>query len=309
MGPLTCPSCGAQTPRLATAPDAPVHCLKCRALIPAELLAPPADGAEAASAPAAYKVERFQPTRGGSPFGFLVALGTGLLGALVLGAIAGGIRQLVWAVLVFAILLGAGVGLTASVGAWLARCRRPELAVGAGAIAGFASALAMHYTRYLIMTADLAVPITFTRFLDLLCQAGVMGFGYTGSMIYYLVEVIVIVIASGAAAVALLNRPFCEACNAWKKKEQHGPFKINANVAAAAVASGQPKQLVAPPEGDENVTLEIFRCPHCGNTGPIDVRANCTISDGKNTATATVFVTYPGEAADDFEDAVRECCS
>ena len=306
MGPLICPSCGSQTPRLATTPGAPVHCLKCRAPIPAEQLAPPADGSAETSGPAPYHVEPYRPTRGGSPLGFVVALLAGLLGALVLGAVAGGIRQLFWAVLVFAILLGAGVGFAASVGAWLAKCRRPALAAFAGAIAGLVSALVMHYTRYLITFPQ--QQISFPEFLDLLCRAGVMSFGYTGSIIYYAVEAVVVAIAGGAAAVALLNRPFCEACKLWKQKENLGTLKINANVAAWAVAVGQPKLMAAPPEGDEAVALELFRCPHCRNAGPVDVRATCTKTENKNTASAVVFVTYPGEAAADFEGAARAGC-
>jgi hypothetical protein len=305
---ITCPSCGSQTPRLAATPGAPVHCLKCRAPIPPELLAPPTEeGAEVATGPTPYKVERFQATRGGSPVGFFVALATGLLGALVLGAAAGGIRQLVWAVLVFAIILGAGVGFAASVGAWLAKCRRPALAAAAGALAGLASAVVMHYTRYLIMFPQ--GQMSFPEFLDFLCQAGVMGFGYTGSIIYYSAEVVVIAVAGGLCALVLLNRPFCARCGLWKQKEKLGTFGINANVAAWAVAVGQPKLLVAPPEGAESVTLEIFRCPHCRNDGPIDVRATCAKTENKNTAQAVVFMTYPGEAAADFEDAARACRS
>jgi hypothetical protein len=310
MPPLICPTCGSQTPRLAVAPGTPLTCLKCHAAIPDELLSPQPEQAEGeTSAPAAYRVERFHATRGGSPAGAFVALGVGLLGAVVLGALSAVIRGFFWAVLIFPILLGFGVGVVAGGGAWMAKLRRPEFAAGAGAVAGLAAAFVLHYVRYLILTADFPAgqQVTFPQFLDLLCQAGVMGFGYTGSMIYYSVEVIVIVIAAGAGALVFLNRPFCEECNAWKQKEQLGPYKINATVAVNAVASGYPAAMVAPAEGDETVTLEIFRCPHCRDSGPIDVRANGTISDGKNTATATVFVTYPGEAATDFEEVRRQC--
>lgn len=308
MSSLICPSCGAQTPRLAGNPDATIHCLKCRAPIPAETLAPPAEGDDGASSTPTYKVERYQPTRGGSPLGVLVAVATGLLGALVLGVVAAAIRQLFWLVLIFAIFLGCGLGAAAGIGGWMSKCRRTDVLAGAGVVAGLAGAFVMHYVRYLILTSDLPPgQISFPQFLDLLCQAGVMGFGYTGSMIYYAIEAVVIVVAAGVVAANMSNDPFCESCNVWKKKQRYGPFRINANVAVAAIASGQPKQLVAPPDGDEAVTLDIFRCPHCQSTGTIDVRAVGTITDGKNTATATVFVTYPGEAEADLTVAVAAC--
>ena len=311
MTPLICPTCGAQTPRLAGTSGAAVTCLKCRAPIPAESLAPAGEaGADAPTTPV-YHIEGFQPTRGGSPVGVFAALGVGLIAALVLGAIAAVVRQFFWLVLIFPALFGMGLGVAVSAGAWMAKCRRTELVAGAGVIVGFAGAFVLHYVSYLIALSNANVPagaISFTQYLDLLCQAGVMGFGYTASVVYYLVEVVVILIASGALAVVMLNGPFCEPCGEWKSREALGTFKINTAVAAAAVSSGQPARMVAPPDADdEAVTLEVYRCPNCRNNGPIEVRATCTKGKGENAASLVVFVTYPGEAAVDFEEVRRQC--
>jgi hypothetical protein len=285
-----------------------VTCLKCRAPIPAEQsTAPAGEAGPEAAGPRTYHVERFQPTRGGSPVGVFVALGLGLVAALVLGAIASVVRQFFWLVLVFPALLGAAVGFCAGAGGWLAKCRRPEMIAGAGVVCGLASAVVLHYVRYLSLTANLPPgQVTFTQFLELMCRAGVMGFGYTASVIYYIVEVVVIGGAAGAVAIVLLDRPFCEACGTWKSKDVLGKFRINGPMAAAAVSTGQPAALAAPAEGDETVTLELFRCPHCSD-GPIDVRATCEKKEGDNTASLVVFVTYPGAAADDIKAAARAC--
>jgi hypothetical protein len=314
--PLICPSCGAQTPRLAGASS--VTCMKCRAPIPTESLAPPTGeaGAEAPGAPV-YHVERFQPTRGGSPAGVLVAVGFGLVAALVLGALAAFVRQYFWAVLIFALLLGAGIGIVTSLGARVAKCRRTELAVGAGIITGLAGAFVLHYVAYLLFLANLNLPLGpaagglggFGSHLELKCRLGVMSFGYVGSIIYYAVEAAVIAGTSGACAVVLLKSPFCEPCGVWKQKETLGTFQINTAVAAAAVASGQPALMVAPSEGDEAVALDIYRCPNCRNNAPIEVRASCTKGKGENAATVVVFVTYPGEATADFQEVRRQCIS
>jgi hypothetical protein len=95
----------------------------------------------------------------------------------------------------------------------------------------------------------------------------------------------------------------------WKQKEPLGTFKINTAVAAAAVGSGQPALMVAPTEEDEAVTLDLFRCIHCRNNGPIEVRATCTRGKGENAASLVVFMTYPGEAAADFEGVRRKSTS
>lgn len=333
MAPLICPACGAQTPRLATSPAASINCLRCRAPIPPEQLAPPVaePGTEGTgtepttldrlvgagflnelsqphNAGPAYRVEKFQPTRGGSPVGVIVAVVAGLIGAVVLGAASALLRQFFWLVLVFPALLGFGIGAATSGGAWLAKCRRPELIAGAGVIAGLVGALVLHYVSYLIAVANIPqAQIGFQQYLDLRCQAGVLGLGYVGSAIYYVVEAVVIVGAAGTGALTWLDGPFCETCRVWKKKEGLGTFRMNTAVAARAVGSGQPASMIAPPDGNETVTLEFFRCPHCLNDAPIDVRVTCTKANGKDTATAVVFVTYPGTAAPAFE-AVRRAC-
>ncbi len=274
-------------------------CLKCRAVIPPEQVEAPAEGGEG---PTPYPVEPFKPTRGGAPAGVVVAIVVGLFGALVLGAVAALVRQGVWFVLVFPLLLGFGLGVCASAGAWLAKCRLAQLVAGAGAVVGLAGAFVLHYATYLIVFRDFPQPpVDFPEYLDLLCRAGVMSFGYTGSIIYYLVEVVVIAVAAGAGAVILLNGPFCEKCNLWKQKESLGTFKGSAQVAAWAVGTGRPTLMLAPTEADEKVTVEVYRCPLCRNDGPIDVKATCAVTENKNTATAVVFVTYPGAAAADFE--------
>jgi hypothetical protein len=259
------------------------------------------DGVAAEPGEVPYHVTQFQPSRGGSSAGVILALFTGLIGAVVLGAVAAGIRQAFWLVLLFPAMYAFAVGCTVSAGAWLTKCRQVVAVAGGGVIVGFVAAFTLHYSCYLIAVWNFPPgAIGFQEYLRLLCQAGVLGFGFTGSVIYYAFEAIVIVGVTAATSVVLLDGPFCAECKLWKRKTTLGNWKINAAVAAHAVAAGLPKLMVAPPDGDDTVLVEVYQCPHCENRDGIDVRATCVHKEGDNSNTATVFMTYPAEALDDF---------
>jgi hypothetical protein len=296
MSAQTCPACG------ATVPGGVAQCLRCRAALgdaPAET---------EACAPR-YRVFAFVAGRGGPMFGVFVALALGLVAAVVLGAVAGVVRHLFWIVLLFPVGFGCGVGYLTSLGARLAKCRRVPMVHGAGVLVGFLGAAVMHLTLFQVrVAANPALEGTsFFQYLDLLCQAGVLGFGYTGTAIYYAVEVGLIVLMTAGMAAEALNDPFCDECNRWKRNEALGKFKIHAAVVAAAVAAGQPEAMVAPAVGDDTVNVELFRCPDCHNDGPVEVRLSCSRTVDKGVWTAKVFVTYPGAAAPEFEAAARDC--
>lgn len=294
MPPLTCPACG------ATAPAGAAQCLRCRA---------PLNDAPTETAPPRYRVFAFVAGRGGPLFGVFVALAVGLVAAVVLGAVAGVVRHFLWVVLLFPVGFGGGLGYLTSCGARLAKCRRVPMVHGAGVIVGLLGAAVMHLTLYQVrLAANPALQgMSFFQYLDLLCLAGALGFGYTGTAIYYGVEVGLIVLMTAGMAAELLNDPFCDGCGRWKRNEALGKFKIHAPLAAAAVAAGQPDAMVAPAEGDDTVNVELFRCPHCGNDGPVEVRVSCSRTVDKGVWTAKVFVTYPGAAAPEFEATARDC--
>ena len=65
--------------------------------------------------------------------------------------------------------------------------------------------------------------------------------------------------------------------------------------------------MVAPAEGDKKVSVTVYACPHCDAEGTIDVSLEGSHTEGKQTATFKVFMTYPGAALADFERAAEEC--
>ncbi|MDB5310035.1 MAG: hypothetical protein JWO38_4237 [Gemmataceae bacterium] len=205
------------------------------------------------------------------------------------------------------------------VGGRLAKNRlRVALAVVAAGCA-LVSVLVVHYLNYLaVVAAPNVPPIGFWEFMDLRAEEGVRigkagagdnksNLGYTGTIIYWAIEAVVTAAAAAAVAVGLVSSPFCEGCNAWKKKRKLGPFRVEPVVAAQAVAAGIPAAVVAPVDGQKKVTMTIYTCPHCGDQGTIDVSLTGSHTEGKQTANYSVFMTYPGEALAAFEQAGEAC--
>jgi hypothetical protein len=165
-------------------------------------------------------------TPGGSPAGFIVAVAVGLVGAVVLGFATAFLRQHFWFVLVFAMLYGVGPGGITGLGVRAGKYRRQDGAVSAGLIAGLAGAFLLHYFGYRFAIGDMPAlrHIGFWQYMDLRCRSGTsigsISLGYSGTAIYWGLEALVIVIASAAAATWPIKRPFCAACNTWRKRRR-----------------------------------------------------------------------------------------
>jgi hypothetical protein len=317
MTSVTCPSCLHTTPVLAGAPGAAPVCLRCRAPLPPELLAPAGTSAEgeasAAARPAGFEVAPFTGVPGGSVVGFLVAVVVGLVGAVVVGYLTALLRQYFWFVLVFAFLYGLALGGITGIGVRAGKYRRAEGAVAAGVIAGVAGAFLLHYYGYLFSVRDLPIlgGLTFWQYMDfrfmLGTSIGSISLGYTGTAIYWALEAVVIVIASAAAATWPVKRPFCAACNRWKEKTVLGKFRVDGPRAVEAVATGQPSALVAPATVDDTVTITLHRCPGCGDAGGFEAEVSAVRGKGEGAVTTSTTVTYPAAAAAAFEEVKRTC--
>lgn len=318
MTSVTCPACYHTTPLLGGTAEAPAVCLRCRAPIPPELLAadgPAADAGGAALSDTApvHPVAAYTGTPGGSPGGFVVTLAVGLAGAIILGAVAGVIHNYFWLVLVFPAMLGLAIGGVVGLGAKIGKYRREEGAAAAGLVSGLVGALLVHYTGYLVAIQDAPwlAQLGFVKFLDIRCEAGVgiggIELGYSGTIIYFVIEAVVIVICAAVLALWPVKKPFCATCNAWKEKKQLGAFKIDGPQAVAAISTGQPLAMVAPATADDKVTVSLFRCPHCGDAGGFEAEVSATRGKGEGAATMTALVSYPTAAVADFEEARRTC--
>lgn len=323
MPTISCPACRTTVSVPADVGPEGVICGACRETIRPDAAGtqpPPASETDGPPAPASgtYPVTQFVAGTGGSPAGLVVAGTTGLIGAVLLAILCAILHSFFWLVIVFPIFHGLAVGVATGLGGRLAKVRL-RVALGAvAAVCAILSVLGIHFLGYLAVVANPAAPpIGFLEYMDLHAQEGVRigkagagnksNLGYTGTIIYWAVEALVTAVAAALIAGTMVTSPFCEACNAWKKKRTFGPYRVEPTSAAPAVAVGVPAGIVAPAEGQKKVTLSVYVCPHCGEEGTIDVLLEGAHVEGKQTTNYRVFMTYPGEALAAFEQAGSTC--
>jgi hypothetical protein len=320
MSTTTCPTCRAVIDVPHRTRDGSVTCGGCGHTFVPTAAEPAAGGAAAPAAPEPpkqYPVVPFKPPPGRLSFGLGVALFTGLFGALILGIAAALLRSMFWLIIVFPLLHGLLVGLFVGLAARLTKARHQGALAVVGVVCGLLSYFVVHYLFYLgFLAAPNAPQVGFWTYMDLKATEGVKlgraggggagnGIGYTGSVIYWLVEAVLTAGGAAGVAVACVGSPFCEGCHRWKAKRQHGPYVVEPQYAVQAVGAGVPAGLVIPAEGKKSVVVEVYSCPLCGDEGTLDVKATGTFQDGKNMMNWNTFVTYPGEALTSFEEADR----
>jgi hypothetical protein len=331
MNETRCPACGVRVP-YADGQDE-VTCDQCLTRIPIEVKAdaagelpfpkpePVAATSGAEHAPLTFPVKPFEAVKGGHRFLTVVPLGAGLFAAIVLSVVCAILQGYLWLIVVFPLLHGAALGLAIGLAARLMRFRRHGSLVVIGFICAVLSVFGVHFLEYLafIGGGPGAPQITFWQYMDLQATLGVQlskagggggggaNLGYTGSIIYWVVEAFLTALGAIGVPIAMVSSPFCENCNVWKRKRTHGPFKVEPTVAVQAVANGVPGEMIVPSEGDRKSTLTIYSCPYCAGDAPIDVKFDGSITEGKKTWCCNVFVSYPGEALAIFDAAVDAC--
>jgi hypothetical protein len=325
MRETTCPTCGAVVSVPSGIESGQVVCGGCEEVIdldaakqPAPAEAAPAPAEAAPPAPPQYSVTKFEATTGGNPIGLIVPLGVGVVAAVVFAVVAVIVREFFWLLVVFPALHGLAVGGVIGLAARLVKTRLPLALLAIGLGCALLSWLGIYLLWYVAFIADPKNPqVGFFGFMDHQATLGVKigkpgqgggsNLGYVGTIIYWVVEAVITGVAGAAVALAPVMSPFCPGCNAWKRKRVLGPFLVEPTVAAGAVAAGVPAGVVAPAEGKKKVTLSVYACPHCEDEGTIDVSMDGSHTEGKQTMTYKVFMTYPGEALAEFERAAEEC--
>lgn len=128
-----------------------------------------------------------------------------------------------------------------------------------------------------------------------------MNLGYTGSIIYWLVEMLIVaglgfVLMSSAAA-----QPFCVACHEWKKEKEYGPIPPLCNP-QESLKEG--RVLKYPIRGDNDPVqpgdwnVQLWTCDDCEGESGVDVILRLiSIDDNKVVQYKDVEkISYPAEA-------------
>ena len=302
MNPRTCPDCRAEVPDTAG-----TACPACGATLP------PADGTPPIAVPVelppvpAFEARPYQASNGGSGLGIGLMMLAGLVAAGLIGVLASVIGQVFYLIILFPIVIGLGVGFPMAFAGKLAKVHSVPVATLVGLWCGVVAMFVMHFTDFLLFAAGLpaGVDLSFLDFMDLQATAGVeigrtgkgINLGYTGSVVYWLIEVGVVALIVAGLGVAQAESPFCVPCEQWKSAQVYGPFFADEAAAKAHVEAGRVGELARLPEADDTLKLTVAVCPECRSDQEIDVKL-LKIKKTKDGVSASdvCHVTYPGEA-------------
>jgi hypothetical protein len=277
----------------------------------------------------------FRPDGGCPPLGYALALGLALAGAVGMGYAASFLRQWVYIIILFPLLMGLGVGFLGSVGTEVGKVRNPFLAGLAGLFAGAAAPVAMHYFDYerllerareqnaarqlevkaekngnvrLVRGKAFDKNTSFLGYLDFMAEKGVnihlrrakFNLGYYGSYAYWGMELL---LAGGFALYLMASTaggPFCVRCRTWKTERELGTLTLDADTAARVFTEGEVVRLADPAfhRGDGQIKVKVSACPHCGPDAPVEVRLDHVFKNpkGEEKTKELAHQTYPGEA-------------
>lgn len=264
----------------------------------------------------------YRPDGGFSSAGSAFMVAAAMVAGLVLGLIASVIGQWFYLVLLFPALIGLGMGAICKFAIRLGKVRNPLVAGLAGFMGGCMAMLTMHYCDYHRSMDELEQKLPgvrqhlgFWRFMDLQATQGVtigratagnkdkgMNLGYTGSIIYWLIEVLIVAGIAYAMARSFAAEPFCRQCRDWKESRVVGGVSIDGQVAAQALGDGDLttffQHVQKPDEASPPHVVHAAVCKGCGTSGTIDVKVSKTSTNdqGQVEFTEVAHVTYPGEA-------------
>ncbi len=131
-----------------------------------------------------------------------------------------------------------------------------------------------------------------------------VNLGYTGSYIYWGVELFMIAGFAFALMKGAAEEPYCTSCDTWKKSEPISSFLGSPIELKDSLIDGNLSAIQTHVGPGDTVNALVFACPNCGSEAPIDVRLDkITVnSKGESSTTTLCTVTYPGEAL----ESVRE---
>jgi hypothetical protein len=266
---------------------------------------PPPRALPAASFPSA----RYAPDGGCPVGGFFALLWLALLAGALIGGLGGLLHLVFWFPLVFAGLVGGGVGAVAAGAVVLGQVRNRLVAGLVGLFAGLVAYVAVHFTQY-VASGALANGLSFGGYVNAVARHGVTisdgrstskpwNLGYTGSYIYWLLELgIAGAIAAGIPA-ARAGKPFCDACGSWKTSHKLGVLFLDREAAKVYLEGGELGRLADPnePPGEGPLTLSAWWCPHCLDAAPVEAELQQTIQKKKGVKVMNLGCrTFPGAA-------------
>ena len=131
-------------------------------------------------------------------------------------------------------------------------------------------------------------------------RGGKTNFGYTGTWIYWTIELAITSIGAMIVARLITKGPYCEICDQWNRCRTFGPFPFDAVAGHLAFSNGEPTRMFVPGPHEHKVKIEVYDCPTCPED-PLSIRYTGTVGSGKKMVTHSSFLVYPHGALPAFE--------
>lgn len=257
-----------------------------------------------------------------------------------LGWLASFIGQWFYLILLFPVGIGLGLVLVGGFVGKLTKMRSVGIAILTGLMAGAVAIVSMHYFDYLRFRAradqppaGLKLPAgvdaaqfkqlvqalhkakgvdTFLGYMKQQATEGVRigrrggGFnlGYTGSWIYWGLELVGVAVLAMLGLVGSASAPYCRHCEKWKESRPLGtlvgpPVEVKGHLeegnlkALHRYASGE--------DGELHVSAHV--CPGCGAEGDIAVKLEQVSKNakGEESRSELTHLAYPGQALAELE--------
>ena len=117
------------------------------------------------------------------------------------------------------------------------------------------------FPEYMLYEADQGVSISSARNMN---DDGI-NLGFTGTIVYWLIEMLIIAGAATSICWAQATAPFCSECDSWMRERLLGEVGMDSKQVAKALEDGRIATLdrQAPEAG--LAELKLFRCDGCGS--------------------------------------------
>lgn len=98
--------------------------------------------------------------------------------------------------------------------------------------------------------------------------------GFYGTIIYWLIEALIIAGITTTMVWMQSNAPFCTACDAWHQERSLGDVAMAAKQVAKTLEQGRIESLTSQAPSHGCTELQLFRCDSCGSPNHAVVRVN-----------------------------------
>lgn len=290
-------------------------------------------------AASAFQPQPYQAEGGFNLEGLPLLLGALGGTALALGWLISFVGQWLYLIVVFPALVGVGLFVVGKVMACMAKMRNPWLGGLLGLVSAIVAMVANHYFDYLrfmeeqkviaalpppgrpwppraqdlALLAQIKKVKDFRSFMEFSAREGVTiagrggkgGFnlGYTGTWIYWLVELAVVAFMAAGGLVLGAREPFCSGCNSWKHLRQLGSWPVDQQEEVLAILHSGDLSKLPPAWPGGPLVLSIATCFNCGSRAPVAAKLELVrkSSEGHESRQELDHLSYPGEALEVFD--------